>query len=343
MRLRNELGERFYQTLLQVLSTKFNQDIIEASHEVQTLQGGTVGIVYLITGVATSNAQINEPYKLVLKIQNKWERYGDINSWRREYDLYASDLNQTFPSDFSWPECYHMALTNDSFELWMEYIDAPSGQKLTLEMYQKSAEAIGRFQGNLFRDKPDIMTKINNLSSQDYVKSFYYHYCSWNEVYDYIRSSECDLPKDICQMIIDLDDNDHEIFEQLDQLPIVFCHRDYWNTNLFYLDDRIIAIDWDTAGYGYFGEDIASLVADETDPSKMVDYFRSCIAAYVKGFSQYVDIKGNVYQNIHNIILLMFGYRLVESYKFASNQTEKALAKDSLQSIFDMRIIVQNN
>ena len=96
-------------------------------------------------------------------------------------------------------------------------------------------------------------------------------------------------------------------------------------------------IDWDTAGYGYFGEDIASLVADETDPDKMVEYFKTCVVAYVRGFSQYVDIKVNAFKVVYYIILLMFGYRLVESYKFASDESEKALAKQSLQSIFDMQ------
>ena len=108
MILENDFNELSYQTLLQVLSKKLKKEIIEASYQVQELQGGTVANVYLITGIAISITQINEPYRLVLKKQNKWERYGDINSWRREYDLYASDLNQSFPSDFSWPVCYHM-------------------------------------------------------------------------------------------------------------------------------------------------------------------------------------------------------------------------------------------
>lgn len=338
MDLKNEQEEILsYQTLLEVLTKKLKKDIIKATYRLKALHGGTVGTVYLVTGIATSANQQNSTYQIVLKKQRKWERYGDVFSWRREFDLYSSNLSQTFPNDFSWPECYHKVLNEDTFEIWMDYIDAPSGKLLTLKMYDKAALALGQFQGKLYRDKPDLLSNINNLSSKDYVKSFYKHYRSWNEVYDYIRSSECDLSKDICQMLIDLDNHDQDVFDKLDRLPIVFCHRDYWNENIFCVNEQIVAIDWDTAGYGYFGEDIASLIVDETDPARMVEYFRTCTKAYLQGFSQYVDINVNVLQTVHDIILLMFGYRLVESYKFASNQSEKMLAKEALQSIYEMR------
>jgi hypothetical protein len=60
------------------------------------------------------------------------------------------------------------------------------------------------------------------------------------------------------------------------------CRRDFWNGNIFYNYDNIIAIDWDITGFGYFGEDIASLVADETDPTELKDYFVHCVSTYQK-------------------------------------------------------------
>ncbi len=326
-----------YKTLLQVLSKKLNKNIIDATYQLQKLHGGTVGQVHLVTGFATSDNQMIEPYQLVLKKQIKWERYGDLNSWRREFDLYNSDLSQTFSNDFAWPDCYKAVMSNNSFELWMDYIEAPSGQDLTLEMYERAAEVLGSFHGSLCLNELAEIKKIDNLSSRDYVKNFYLHYSGWDEVYDYIRSDVCDLPNEICQMMIYLDDNHQGIIEQLDRTPIVFSHRDYWNTNIFYDKNRIITIDWDTAGYGYFGEDIASLIADGTEPRNMLDYFRLCVPAYVKGFSQYLDINFDPFKLVHNIILMMFGYRLIESYKFAENPEDRILAKKSLQSILEMK------
>ncbi len=330
-----------YQDLLQVLTIKFNTQVIRATYQIEKLHGGTVGAVFLITGLASSNAETNIAYKIVLKRQVKWERYGDVNSWRREYDLYHSNLNQTFSKDFAWPTCYKTYLTEDSFEIWMDYVDGYSGHALTPEMYVKAAEALGRFQGTLYRRQTDKPIALRNLSSKDYIIRFYKHYQAWDEVHDYIRSAECPLPKHLCDMMIEFDERSKMVFDALNQLPIVLCHRDYWNTNIFYQAERIIVIDWDTTGYGYFGEDIASLIADETDPSKMMDYFSQCIPAYQDGFFQSAGIKVNAYQNIHDIILMMFGYRLVESFKFAKNQADQNLAKDSLQAFYEMQKLIK--
>ena len=35
-------------------------------------------------------------YKIVYKRQKSWERYGDENSWRREYDLYEGNFDMLF-------------------------------------------------------------------------------------------------------------------------------------------------------------------------------------------------------------------------------------------------------
>jgi len=325
-----------YQTLINVLTKKFNEIVTDATYQVQKLHGGTVGNVFLIKGLASLD-QKEKPYQIVLKKQDKWKRYGDEHSWRREYDLYHSGLHKTFLDDFSWPQCYEAKLNQDSFELWLAYIDGASANDLNLDMYVKAAESLGRFQGKLYEEQPNIIHELNNLSPKDYVNRFYHHYQAWDEVYDYIRSDICDLPKHLCQMLIDLDAREHQAFEQLNQLPIVLCHRDYWNTNIFYVNQGIVAIDWDTTGFGYFGEDMASLIADETNPKHMGDYFKYCVPAYVKGFSQYVDIKTDVFKQVHDLILMMFGYRLVETYKFAEKEADKILAKDSLQAFYDMK------
>jgi len=108
------------------------------------------------------------------------------------------------------------------------------------------------------------------------------------------------------------------------------------------VDDHIYAIDWDTAGFGYLGEDMASLIADETEPANMADYFRICIPAYLGGFFEYAHILVDAEQSIHDMILLMYGYRLIESFKFAQNEKDKSIARDSLQSIYDLSHMIPN-
>ncbi|MGE7945637.1 aminoglycoside phosphotransferase family protein [Lysinibacillus sp. NPDC093688] len=320
-----------------VLSKMLGQTIIRADYQLKELQGGTVGVVRLVTGIAETSDGENLPYKMVWKTQKKFERYGDPDSWRREYDLYASDFKKVFFDSFRWPECYHAEINGDETQLWMEYIDGVSGLNLTSEMYERIAEELGRFQGKLYTERPNVLQNLSNLSKVEFTKNYYLRYRSWNVLYDYIRSDDCEIPKHLCKMLIDLDNNADEIFSRIEKLPIVLCHRDFWVANIFYSDSKIVLIDWDTAGWGYMGEDIASLITDEADVRHMVEYYQKCIPAYYRGFSEYADVSSVSDHCIYELILVMFGYRLVEWYKFAQSPEDKAMHLNTLRKIYEMR------
>ena len=324
------------KTLIHVLSKILGVNVINATYQTKHLHGGTVGDVCLITGIAEVGDGKELPYSVVLKIQKKWNRYGDSDSWRREYDLYVSDLDEIFSDSFRWPKCYHAELNNDETQIWMEYVEGVSGPDMTVKMYEHAAEELGRFQGRLYVEKSDVLRKISNLSEVDLVKKNYLHYKSWNEVYDYIRYDNCEIPKHICNMLIDIDKNSDEIWGRIENLPIVFCHRDFWITNIFYVDRKIILIDWDTTGWGYMGEDVASLIADEVEIDYMVECYHKCIPAYYKGFSEYADISHISDNCVRELILVMFGYRLIEGYKYAESPDEKELHLNTLQKIYEM-------
>lgn len=334
------------ETLTQVLSQMLGTKIISADIRTKPLHGGTVGNVRLVTGIAKTTDGGEITYKIVLKTQKKWERYSDPGSWRREYDFYKSSFGALFTESFRWPECYHVEMNEEESEtrIWMEYIDGISGLDLTGVMYERAAEELGRFQGKLYAEQPAFLQNMTNLSEVGYMKNFYLHYRSWNRVYDYIRSDDCDIPKHLCKMLIDVDESAEEIFNRIEKLPIVLCHRDFWVTNIIYTDGNIILIDWDTTGWGYLGEDMASLIADDADIEHMVEYYHRCIPAYYKGFSEFADISHITYNCIYEMILLLFGYRLVEGYmdagagdKLQETDDERTLHLRTLQKIFEMR------
>ncbi len=327
------------EILALVLSKLLGKTISRAEYQTKPLQGGTLGDVRLVMGMAETSDGENLPYKVVWKTQKKWERHGDPDSWRREYDLYASDFGKSFTDSLRWPEYYHAEMDGDEIQLWMEYIEGVSGLNLTAEMYERAAEELGRYQGKLYAEQPDLLQNLTNLSKVDFVKNFYLRHRSWKVVYDYVRSDDCEIPKHLCKMLIDLDNNADEIFSRIEKLPIVLCHRDFWVANIFYSDNRIVLIDWDTAGWGYVGEDIASLIADEADVCHMVEYYRKCIPAYYRGFSEYVDVSPISDHCVHELILAMFGYRLVEWYKFAESLEDKSTYLNTLQKIHEMRNI----
>lgn len=322
--------------LQQVLVKYFGAQVEEVTFAYERLSGGTVGDVYKVYGDACLSQGIKAPYKLVFKVQKKWERHGDPNSWRREYDLYASRLGEVFVDGFGWPRCYHAEVDAQETRIWMAYSEGITGMDLTEDMYEMAAESLGRFQGRLFAQKPVELESLANLSDASYAKNFYWHYRSWPEVYDYIRSEACKIPKHLCDMLIRLDEDSDAIWERIEQLPVVLCHRDYWITNVFYEENHITAIDWDTTGWGYFGEDLASLLADEAKPSLMVQCYRRCVLAYYRGFNAFSDAAKVSDQCVYELILALFGYRLVEWYKFSETSEEKNYHLNVLQKIYDI-------
>lgn len=319
-----------------VLGKKFGSDITSADYKTKRLHGGTLGDVWLVTGDAVCSNGTILPYKVVYKTQQKWQRYGDPLSWRREYDLYTTLPDEVFTGALRRPICYHAELDDGEVRLWTEYAEGISELELTPDMYERAARELGRFQGRLYASLHKELRGLTNLSAPDYMINFYLHYRSWSEVYDYIRADDCPIPVHLREMLVMCDEHSDGIFEGLEKLPLVFCHRDFWVANIFCSRDEIMLIDWDTAGWGYPGEDIASLIADESDIGNMVENFRRCVTAYNDGFSEYSDALPVTENNVYEMMLLKFGYRLVERYKFADTEDSRQEAVRTLQKIYEI-------
>lgn len=324
------------ETLLKVLNRVLCQDILDATFEMHQLKGGTVGEVWLVYGTALTVEENKESFKVVYKRQKKWERFGDLGSWRREYDLYQSDLSGFFNDFMSWPKCYGAYLLDAETQLWMEYVEGLSGENMTSEMYVQVANEMGCFQGRLHATSPEKLNLPENLSDKGFSKRNYLHYRSWSEVYDYIRQDDCEVPRYLCEMLIKLDEEAEKIWTGIETLPLVFCHRDLWVANIFCTEKKISLIDWDTAGWGYLGEDIASLITDEGDVAHMVEHAKACIKSYYEGFSKYVDISQIKKSYLKELILFLFGYRLISGVKFAETKEEKTYHLDILNKIYQM-------
>jgi hypothetical protein len=212
------------ETLNTVLSKMLGEKITRANYQAKQLHGGTVGDVLLVTGQAETADAAAKPFNVVLKITKKWERYADPGSWRREYDLYASNLDNYFLDTLKWPECYYMEITESETRLWLEYIEGTSGLDLTGDMYETAAEELGRFQGKLYALPPTELKGIANVSGTDAMEKFYRHYKSWEVVYGYIRSGTCEIPRHLCDMLITADETADEVFRRVSTLPVVLCH-----------------------------------------------------------------------------------------------------------------------
>ncbi|MCL2198716.1 MAG: phosphotransferase [Defluviitaleaceae bacterium] len=286
------------------------------------LSGGSVGHVELATGIYK-----NKPLKVVIKTQKKWERPGDPNSWRREYDLYTSNFDEIFTSNLRWPKCYHSEINDNETKLWLEYIEGVSDADLTMEMYEKIAEGLGHFHGRLYSEKFTITTE--NLTDTDSMKNFYHYNRSR-------ANADCKVPSHLQKMLSDMDNNSDNIWAEIEKLPIVLRHGDFFPPNMFYTDGKIILIDWDSAGWSYLGEDIVNMVADVDDTDNMVDYFNKCVPAYRRGFSEYSTVE-NLY--IYERVIMHFGHRLVSGFNWRGEEKTPDEQKNDLvvlQKIYEM-------
>lgn len=357
------------EVLMPVLSKLLGKTIIRASYEPKQLQGGTLGDVQLVIGIAVTDEGEELTYKVVWKKQKKWKRPGDPNSWRREYDLYQTNLDVAFTPAFRCPQCYHSQLRDDVMELWMEYIDGISGADLTIEMLEQAALELGRFQGRIVQQHTDLWSLqclgdegfLAREFSQWHTQTFTYDFlvsepCRMSKLlkqmlkdgdielvdgksfeYGCLRSKGCDIPDYLKQMLIDIDDRKEEIFDKLKNLPVVLCHRDFWNENIFYSGNEIRLLDWDTAGWGYLGEDIASLIVDGMDVERFEENYRRLVPAYLKGISENIEISPIEEDCILTMTLIKFGYRMIQAYMFSDDPDEKSWGVNALQKIYEIR------
>ncbi|MEA4823101.1 MAG: aminoglycoside phosphotransferase family protein [Clostridiaceae bacterium] len=355
--------------LTEVLSKKLGKTILTADYQTTQLHGGTLGDVKLLTGTARDVDETEEPFSLVWKKQKMWVRPGDPNSWRREYDLYASDFYKAFFESFRMPECYYAEITDNEMQLWMEYIDGVSGSDLTIEMLEQAALELGRFQGRTwmhrgdfkgilcFGDEGFLEREFNQWHTQTFSYDFlisercripnaFKQMLESGDIeliegksfeYSCLRSKGCDIPNHLKQMLMEIDDNRVMLFAALKTLPVVLCHRDFWNENIFFSNDQIRLIDWDTAGWGFLGEDIASLIVDGMGVERFEENYRTLVPAYLKGVSEYMGIPAIGVQLILTMTLIKFGYRMMQEYMFAGDAEEKLWGVNALQKLYEMK------
>ncbi len=350
------------------LSNLFGKRMTCAAYEAQVLDGGTLGDVRLISGQAADEKGRKETFKLVYKAQKKWMRLGDPPSWRREYDLYAQGFERLFADELRWPKCYHAQLEGEETRIWMEYLEGVSGGELSLETLERAALELGRFQSRIARE-PRLAQNTACLSdrgfprrefTQWHTQMFSYEFLISDKCrlpgrikhmlrdgkitlyegksfeYACLRSGENDMPVHLTAMLKDIDRRAEGIFEEFDRLPTVLCHRDFWIANIILSGGKIRLIDWDGAGWGFAGEDIASLISDDVPAEKIGEYRRRLIPRYYEGLSEYMDADIPKTPLLRDMILTKFGYRYFQDYFYEQSEEERRGAIAMLQAIYDL-------
>ncbi len=323
------------ETLVQAVSKLLDTPVQHARYEAVRLYGGTLGDVRLLSGDADTGDGKHIPFRIVRKTQKQWQRPGDPHSWRREYDLAQSPFADLFTASFRWPRIAYTEMTDSETCLWMEYAEGVSGARLTLADLERAALELGRFQGRCARQQA-VINQISCLGDTEYIRRDFAQWTPDTVEYRWLRSCDCTLPSQLKAMLMDAQAQSNQILQKLSSLPQVLCHRDYWTENIIAQSGGIIVIDWDCAGVGCIGEDIASLIADETEASQITTYYQTLVPAYCRGLSEYGKYPPREALPIREMILLKFGYRFVQQVMFAKSPQPKAEAIRALEAIYGM-------
>ena len=345
--------------------------VTDIAYTASELQGGTLGDVQLLQG-SVSAAGVGTPFKLVYKRQQAWTRAGDPHSWRREYDLYTSKLADYFDDQLRWAKAYHVEATPEEITLWLEYLEGASGKELTVSTLTAAAYQLGSLQGRIAKN-PEQLHSCTNLGDPGFLEREYSQWLHQHYDYDYLvspqcrlpqhikmllqegsitlipgksfeysllRSPACDLPGHLQDMLLAADAQASELFQRFKNLPVLFCHRDFWVENIIQTPGFIGLIDWDTTGWGYLGEDLASLLVDDIAADLIPELAAKAIPAYIEGLSSYIELPSPqlVTECIWEMALVKFGYRLMASSMYKQNPTEREEVVKILECIHQGRI-----
>ena len=120
----------------------------------ESIQVGSVGELYRLSGKVQSNTATATPCSLVLKIQRRWERGNDPECWKREALVYRSHLFEELPAAFGVPQCYSIQERHDETWYWFEEVTGATAGQFELDHYCQAASHLGQFQGRYIGGRP---------------------------------------------------------------------------------------------------------------------------------------------------------------------------------------------
>lgn len=319
-------------SLYLALSNKFLSEITNVRYKAEILNGGTVGTIYSICGEALIELKWY-PFLIILKKQQQWYRYGDINSWHREFDIYKFALNNTFYHSIKLPNCFLLEEFEGITFIWMEYINGKTGSnQLHADELAFVARILGEFHIDYYlRGRFDLSYLRKNPAI---ISSFEL----WlNRVLPYLKFPINEFPEELRAILNDYANQANEILKSFRTIPITLCHGDVHHDNIIINmnsgKDQIYLVDWDCAGYGYLGEDIIDILMEafvytDKDVSLLPKYKQKIFEGYRKGTrNKNIEFKMND-KLIKDMLILSWGYRILDLFL---NNHDNTYRKRSIQ------------
>ncbi|AKB51838.1 putative phosphotransferase related to Ser/Thr protein kinase [Methanosarcina barkeri str. Wiesmoor] len=324
-------------SLLATLGNMFANEINDAQYSTEVLQGGTVGDVAKLFGNAeTDNGLL--PFSIIVKTQRKWDRYGDPDSWRREYDIYKQGLNDELPKVLKLPRCYLLEESEGITQIWMEFIEGKTGnKKLHGNELALAAQKLGELQAEFHLYGERDLPYLRNYPA---VRSSFNLW--WNRMKSRLSRPIDGFPDELRHILNDYALHANNIFASFDTLPLTLCQGDFHHDNLIFRESAgetdIYLIDWDCAGYGYMGEDAVDVLMEafvySSRDISLLPYFKQKI---IDGYCEGVRSRGIDFAMcntlVRDIFALAWGFRIANLYLFYKDELPKKRCIEILQAM----------
>ena len=235
-------------------------------HPLSGGRGEITGGVYRIVGRGHDQGH-PVSWSLVLKVVPEPDDDDDpaaYNYWKREFRTYQAGLLADLPGVTA-PRCWGARnRTGEGTWLWLEDIASPRHEAWRDHDYAQAARDLGHFNAAYLTKRP--LPRGAWLSDRMLRKG-----CAFFEPYMRDLSAILDHPlaRQVCPVeqatrLQRLWTARETLLRKVEGLPQTFCHFDAIRRNLYRCEEaagRTIALDWEWAGIGALGEDLAPLVA----------------------------------------------------------------------------------
>jgi hypothetical protein len=263
--------QRVDSTLLTPLVRKSLDDarLVVSNWHYDSVRGGAGGglggtFIYRFSGGADLQ-HTTVSWSLILKIVHARpsEEPTSTHYWKREAELYRSDLVVDLPGHLRAAKCFAVEeYPDEACWIWQEDVQDAVGQTWDMEHYGLTARHLGQFNGAYLRNRPipaaswlatGWLRKIAQATEPVIPKIL--------ELLNYAPMKQA-LPQDAERQFMRFWDERERFLDGLDKLPQTFCHQDPVRRNLFIRrtsdgDYETIAIDWAFVGRAAVGMDIA--------------------------------------------------------------------------------------
>jgi len=247
-----------------------SESVIPADWQVHPLAGGRgeiTGGVYRIVGGGHDQG-LRVSWSLVLKVvpePDEDDGPAAHNYWKREFRCYQAGLLADLPG-ISAPRCWGACdRPGEGTWLWLEDITGPRQDNWRDQHYARAARSLGQFGAAYLKERPlprgawlsDRMLRKESAFFGPYLRDL-------PAALDHPLVRQA-CPAEQAARLERLWAVREALLKQVEALPRTFCHLDAIRRNLHRREGtvgtRTVAFDWEWAGIGALGEDLAPLVA----------------------------------------------------------------------------------